>query len=103
MRERPPRVDASGNRARYGRTRPDVNRYLKWAFAEASNSAAVNHTRCCDRHVSQLYFRLCLRKGHSQAVGAVARHLGEAAFHVLTRQEPYRDPNTNQAGRTWEV
>src|SRR5438876_4476435 len=35
-----PRVHSSGDRVRYGRTRPDVNRYLKWAFAEAGNSVA---------------------------------------------------------------
>jgi transposase len=98
-----PRVHASGDRVRYGRTRPDVNRYLKWALAEAANSVAVNHTRCPDRHVSQLYFRLRLRKGHSRAVGAVARHLAEAAFHVLSRQQAYRDPTTAKPGRTREV
>jgi len=97
-----PRVHASGDRVRYGRTRPDVNRYLKWAFAEAGNSVAVNHQRRPDRHVSQLYFRLRRRKGHSKAVGAVARHLAEAAFHVLSRQQEYRDP-TAAAGRTREV
>ncbi len=97
-----PRVHSSGDRTRYGRTRPDVNRYLKWAFAEAANSVAVNHTRCPDRHVSQLYQRLRERKGHSRAVGAVARHLAEAAFHVLSRHEAYRDP-TVRPGRTREV
>ena len=50
-----PRVHASGERVRYGRTRPDVNRYLKWAFAEAGNSVAVNYQRCPERHVSRLY------------------------------------------------
>ena len=93
-----PRVHASGDRTRYGRTRPDVNRYLKWAFAEAANSAAVHYRRCPERHVSQLYARLRARKGHSKAVGAVARHLAEAAFHVLSRQQVYRDPTA--AGRT---
>ena len=97
-----PRVHASGDRVRYGRTRPDVNRYLKWAFAEAANSVAVNHLRCPDRHVSHLYYRLRVRKGHSKAVGAVARHLAEAAFHVLSRQEAYRDPMAGP-GRTREV
>jgi transposase len=87
-----PRVHASGDRVRYGRTRPDVNRYLKWAFAEAANSVAVNHRRCPERHVSQLYKRLRQRKGHAKAVGAVARHLAEATFHVLSRQQEYRDP-----------
>jgi transposase len=97
-----PRVHASGGQAWYGRTRPDVNRYLKWAFAEAGNSVAVNHTSHPERHVSQLYRRLCERKGHSRAVGAVARHLAEATFHVLSRQQDYRDPAAN-AGRTREV
>jgi transposase len=92
-----PRVHSSGDRTRYGRTRPDVNRYLKWAFAEAANSTAVNHRRFPERHVSQLYARLRARKGHNKAVGAVARHLAEAAFHVLSRQQAYRDP-TNTSG-----
>ena len=96
------RVHASGGKVRYGPLRPDVNRYLKWAFAEAANSVAVNHTRLPQRHVSQLYFRLRARKGHSKAIGAVARHLAEAAFHVLTRQQEYRDPAAPE-GRSSEV
>jgi len=87
-----PRVQASGDKVRYGRTRPDVNRYLKWAFAEAANSVAVNYRRRPQRHVSQLYRRVRARKGHARAVGAVARHLAEAAFHVLQRQQSYCDP-----------
>lgn len=87
-----PRVHSSGDKTRYGRLRPDVNRYLKWAFVEAANSVAVNHQRCGNRHVSQLYGRLRARKGHPKAIGAVARHLAEATYHVLDRQEPYRDP-----------
>jgi transposase len=97
-----PRVHASGDRVRYGRTRADVNRYLKWAFAEAANSVAVNHTRCPERHVSQLYLRLRARKGHGKAIGAVARHLAEATFHVLSRQQLYREPIA-RPGRTREV
>ncbi len=93
-----PRVHSSGDRTRYGRTRPDVNRYLKWAFAEAANSVAVNHTRCPQRHVSHLYRRLREHKGHAKAIGAVARHLAEAAFHVLSRQQSYRDPTLATGG-----
>jgi transposase len=88
-----PRVHASGDKVRYGRLRPDVNRYLRWAFVEAGNSVAVNYRRCPERHVSQLYRRLRDRRGHSKAIGAVARHLAEACFHVLNRKEPYRDPS----------
>lgn len=97
-----PRVHASGGKTRYGRCRPDVNRYLKWADAEAANSVAVNHRRCPDRHVSRLYRRLHKRRGHAVAVGAVARHLVEASYHVLTKQESYRDPSLNR-GRAREA
>jgi transposase len=97
-----PRVHASGGKVRYGKLRVDVNRYLKWAFAEAANSVAVNHLRFPERHVSQLYWRLRPRKGHAKAIGAVARHLAEAAFHVLRQKEMYRDPVLGR-GRTSEV
>jgi transposase len=97
-----PRVHASGGKVRYGSLRSDVNRYLKWAFAEAGNSVAVNHTRRPERHVSQLYRRLRARKGHPKAIGAVARHLSEAAFHVLQKKEIYRDPSFGR-GRTSQV
>ena len=87
-----PRVHSSGGKARYGRTRPDVNRYLKWAFAEAANSVVVNHRRRPDKHVSRLYVRLRARRGHACAVGAVARRLAEASWEVLSRDEDYREP-----------
>ena len=98
-----PRVHASGGKVRYGRLRPDVNGTLKWAYAEAGNSVAVNHLRQPDRHVSRLYRHMRGRKGHATAIGAVARHLAEASFHVLSRKEPYRDPalkrHTTRKGR----
>jgi len=93
-----PRVHASGGRVRYGRLRADVNQYLKWAFVEAANSVAVNQKACRERHVSQLYLRLRVRKGHSKAIGAVAHHLAEAAFHVLQGQKLYRDPAASGGG-----
>ena len=86
-----PRVHASGGKVRYGRTRSDVNHYLKWAYAEAGNSVALNHKRCPYRHVSQLYRRVRARRGHATAVGAVARHLAEASYWMLSRNEPYRE------------
>jgi transposase len=86
-----PRVHASGGKVRYGRLRPDTNHYLKWAFSEAGNSVAVNRNRFPARHVSQLYNRIRARKGHAKAVGAVARHLAEATYWILTKAEVYRD------------
>ncbi len=84
-----PRVHASGDKIRYGRLRPDVNRYLKWAFSEAGNSVAVNRKRYPDRHVSLLYNRIRHHRGHAKAIGAVARHLSEAAYWVLKKRQPY--------------
>jgi transposase len=87
-----PRVHASGGRIRYGHLRPDVNRYLKWAFAEAANSIAINHELWSQRHVSRRYRHLRQKKGHATAIGAVARHLAEASYWVLKKKESYRDP-----------
>lgn len=87
-----PRVHSSGGKTRYGKLRPDVNRYLKWAFVEAGNAIVRHHRSWPDRHVSRLYRRLKPRKGGPKAVGAIARHLAEATWHVQTRREPYRDP-----------
>jgi transposase len=87
-----PRIHASGDKVRYGPLRTDVNHFLQWAFVEAGNSVAVNHERCPQRHVSQLYRKVRARRGHSTAIGAVARHLAEACYHVLSRRETYRDP-----------
>lgn len=36
-----PRVNSSGGKTYYGRARPDVNRYLKWAFTEAANAIVL--------------------------------------------------------------
>jgi hypothetical protein len=76
------------------------SQYLKWAFVEAANSVAVNYPRYEHRHVSQLYRRLRERKGHSKAIGAVARHLAESAFYVLQGQQLYRDPAAQAGGAT---
>jgi transposase len=91
-----PRVHASGGKVRYGPLRVDVNRYLKWAFAEAANAVALHHRSHPERHVSRLYQRIRQRKGHPKAIGAVARHLAEAAFHVLRRKQIYRDPELDR-------
>ncbi|MFQ5829032.1 MAG: IS110 family transposase [Candidatus Methylomirabilia bacterium] len=91
-----PRVHASGGKVRYGRLRPDVNRYLKWAFVEAANSICLNRWRWPHRHVSRLYERVARRKGHQKAIGAVARHLAEATYWMLSKREPYREPEGAQ-------
>ncbi len=93
-----PRVYSSGGKTRYGPLRPDTNRYLKFAFIEAANTVALNATRKPERHGSRLYQRIQRKKGPAKAVGAVARHLAEAAFWLLNKQEAYKEPDSPTRG-----
>ncbi len=94
-----PRVHSSGGKTRYGRTRKDVNHYLKWAYCEAANVVARHRQKHPERHVSQLYERVMHRRGHQKAIGAVGRHLAEATYWMLKRDEPYKDPAVNKQVR----
>jgi transposase len=91
-----PRVNSSGGKTYHGKVRQDVNRYLKWAFTEAANSIALQQKRWPDRHVVRLYQRIRKRKGHAKAITAVGRHLAEAAYWMLKRNEPYCEPGGKQ-------
>ena len=95
-----PRVHSSGGKTRYGKLRSDVNHYLKWAYSEAGNSIAVNHGRLPCRHVSRLYRRIRSSRGHAKAVGAVGRHLAEASYWILSRNENYKEPKTKSFSST---
>ena len=87
-----PRVHSSGGRTRMGQVCTNVNRNLKWAFVETGNLVVVNQRRLVGSHVVQLYQRIKRKKNHQKAVVAVGRHLAEAAWWILTKQEAYRDP-----------
>jgi transposase len=87
-----PRVISSGGRTYHGQVRPDVNRYLKWAFVEAANQIVMRRRHTAGTHVYRLYDRIRQRKGHQKAVVALARHLAEATYWVLKKREPYREP-----------
>jgi hypothetical protein len=64
------------------------------AFVEAANGVArhYRHPNWQPRHVTQLYERVRRRKGHAVAVGAVACHLAEATYWMLTRNQSYQEP-----------
>lgn len=94
-----PRVHASGGKVRYGHLRPDVNRYLKWAYVEAANSVVLNQERYPERHATQVYRHVKARRGWRPAIGAVARHLAEATYYVLSRQQAYRDPALSRSSQ----
>ena len=95
-----PRVRASGGKTRYGSLRPDVNRYLKWAYVEAATVTNLMRHRFPRRHVTRLYARLARSKGHAKAIGAVARHLAEATYWILTKEEAYREPARSTVSST---
>lgn len=86
-----PRLIASGGRVRHGRVGHAVNQYLKWAFVEAA-TCAVRTRAAQHAHIGQLYRRLRLTRGYGRAIVAVARHLAEASYWVLRRQQSYRAP-----------
>lgn len=92
-----PRVHASGGKTRLGHVRSDVNHYLKWAFVEAANVICLNRRHWPERHVARLYDRVHQQKGHQKAIGAVARHLAEATYWILTKEESYRAPQRRLA------
>ena len=92
-----PRVSSSGGKSHYGHLRREANPYLKWAFLEAANGIASHRQLATwsSKHVIRLYERTRQRKGHAVAVGAVARHLAEAAYWLLRKNQSYREPPTD--------
>jgi transposase len=98
-----PRVHSSGGKTYYGKMRDDVNHYLKCAFCEAANVIARHYRNHPDRHLNKTYARMRLKHGHGKAVGAVARHLAQAAYWVLKKQEPYREPSSRSTASTTAI
>ena len=87
-----PTVHASGGKTRMGPTSPVANHYLKWALVEAANAIVMRKDRYPGSHVVTLYERLRSTKNHGKAAVAVARHLAEASWWILTKKQPYREP-----------
>ena len=89
-----PTVHSSGGKTFYGPSSPKFNHYLRWAFVEAAGVIAAHHQQktWAARHVVRQYLRLRASKGHQKAAVAVARHLAESACWILSKAEPYREP-----------
>ena len=88
----------SGGKKRRGQCPADCNTYLRWAFVEAANVVALHHKQWSGKHVAQLYARVKSKtKMHGKATVAVARHLAEASYWILSQQELYREPKSAQA------
>lgn len=75
----------------------DCNVYLKWAYVEAANLISIQRRRWAERHVAQLYERVKQNtRMHGKAAMAVARHLAEASYWMLTKQQVYQDPRSHR-------
>jgi Transposase IS116/IS110/IS902 family len=90
-----PRLIASGGHIRHGGSSRQVNLYLKWAFVEAATCAMHVHGYQ-NSHIGCLFRRLQPTRGYGRAIVAVARHLAEASYWVLRKQQPYRAPRPHQ-------
>jgi transposase len=89
-----PTARESAERKRQGKCPPDCNVYLKWAFVEAANLIAAKQKSWPESHAVRLYQRMKHNtKLHGKAAVAVARHLAEASYWILSKQEGYREPS----------
>ncbi len=88
-----PRAYNSGGHCRQGHCGRDVNHYLKWAYVEAASVVVRQQRRQAGTHVVRLYQRVRQRTdSYGKAAVAVGRHLAEASYWMLKRQQPYREP-----------
>ncbi|HVC99794.1 MAG TPA: IS110 family transposase [Candidatus Dormibacteraeota bacterium] len=67
------------------------SKWLRKGLVEAARAA----TRSKDNYLAAQYARLKGRRGDGKAVVAVAHSMLVIAYHVLLRQEPYRDLGAN--------
>jgi len=77
----------------------DCNTYLKWAYIEAANLISIRRGTPSwqERHVVRLYERVKERTNmHGKATMAVARHLAEASYWILKKQESYQEPHSRR-------
>jgi transposase len=86
-----PRVNQSGDRSRTGARSKAGSRTLRWAAVEAAQ-----HAWRPSNPWHQLYTDLATRAGKNPAKSAVARKVLIAAWHVLSRQQPFTPPTSRR-------
>ena len=65
-----------------------ANPYVRTLLVEAANSARKTQSQ-----FQGLYKGLVIRRGHKRAVVAVGHRILQIAYIVLSRKEPYKDPD----------
>ncbi len=89
-----PRVSQSGERSQTGALSKAGSRTLRWAAVEAANQA-WRPSNPWHGH----YLRVTARHGKNPAKSSVARKLLIAAWHMLSRGEPFKPPATRTLPR----
>jgi transposase len=82
-----PKINQSGDRSRTGALSKAGSRTLRWAAVEAAQ-----HAWRPSNPWHQLYVDLGARAGKNPAKAAVARKVLIAAWHILSRQQPFTPP-----------
>jgi transposase len=80
-----PKINQSGDRSRTGALSKAGSRTLRWAAVEAAQ-----HAWRPTNPWHQLYTDIAGRAGKNPAKSAVARKILIAAWHVLSRQQPFK-------------
>ena len=80
-----PKIDQSGDRSRTGALSKAGSRTLRWAAVEAAQ-----HAWRPTNPWHPLYTDIAKRAGKNPAKAAVARKILIAAWHVLSRQQPFK-------------
>jgi hypothetical protein len=80
-----PKINQSGDRSRTGALSKAGSRTLRWAAVEAAQ-----HAWRPTNPWHALYSDLAQRAGKNPAKAAVARKILIAAWHVLSRQQPFK-------------
>jgi len=85
-----PGNDESAGQQRSGQTRQG-NQVLRAGLTQLAHGAV----RTKGTYVAALYRRLAARRGKRRAILAVAHSIMVSVFHMLTRNEPYRELGAN--------
>jgi transposase len=89
-----PGNDRSAGKRRSGATHHG-SKWLDTALTEA----AIAATRTKDIYLAAQYQRLCPRRGHGRALGAVKHSILAACWHMLSTGELYREPGDDDFTR----
>jgi transposase len=87
-----PRLDSSDGVEGKTRTRSQCNKHLKWAAVEAARHCIQSEPSMRARYLKHLHCseEIATKEVKGKAVVAVARHLLEVVWCMLTRKEPFR-------------